>query len=47
MGADSTSPRDSHAEEHLLRARLGCEEALQNPDQMKAVEEFARSHHKN
>jgi atypical dual specificity phosphatase len=35
------------AEERLLRARPECEEALQNADQMKAVKEFARSHHKN
>jgi atypical dual specificity phosphatase len=35
------------AEERLLRARPECEEALQNPDQMKAVKEFAGSHHKN
>jgi atypical dual specificity phosphatase len=35
------------AEERLLRARPGCEEALQNPDQMKAINEFTGSCHKH
>jgi atypical dual specificity phosphatase len=43
----STGCSIKDAEERLLRARPGCEEALQNSDQMKAVKEFARSHHKN
>ncbi len=30
------------AKERLLRARPGCEEALQNSDQLEAINEFAR-----
>ena len=43
----STGCSIKDAKERLLRARPGCKEALQNPDQMKAINEFARSHQKN